>query len=433
VSGARRGIPRCAPAAAPDTVRRVLKRLLPLSLLLALALPVAAGAAPTATTSVVGGHDAPAAAWPSIAFLLTAWDEDGDGELDGSAGCTGTVIKPAWILTAAHCAFGPDGRPVDAMLSITGVADINDPIGEAIPADKLIVHPSWSPSTLLGDALLMHLDTASSRPAMALARPGGDYGTDPTEANVAGWGTTDEASEISTEVLQEAYLGIVDDETCAEFAEGFDPQTQTCAGTYQVAGVCHGDSGGPLTVVDAANTPHLWGLTSYGPQPDHAGFKPCDLRSPAVFTWVPAFVPWVDQQTAEVLPPPPGPIVTPPPPRPVPSTPRDTTAPVLSGAKLSRTKLRAAGKGATIARKAGAKLTFSLSEAAAVRVTVLRGRKALSPGATVAGRAGRTTRTFTGRLGSKKLKPGRYKLQLGAVDAAGNAGRAVKVGFKIVR
>ena len=68
-----------------------------------------------------------------------------------------------------------------------------------------------------------------------------------------------------------------------------------------------------------------------------------------------------------------------------------------------------------------------------MRVTVLKGRKALSPGATITGRAGRTTKTFSGRLGARKLKPGRYKLQLGAVDVAGNAGRTVTLGFKVVR
>ena len=281
---------------------RVLKRLLPISVLLALALPVAAGAAPTATTSVVGGHDAPVTNWPSIAFLLAGWDEDGDGEIESGAGCTGTVIAPDWILTAAHCAFRPDGQPVDAMLSITGVSDVNDPIGEAIPADQLIVHPNWNPSTLLGEAMLMHLEASSSRTSMPIARPGGQYATDASIPNVAGWGTIDEDSTLGTDVLQETYLGLVDDETCAAFASGYDAASQLCAGTFEVSGVCHGDSGGPLTVVDAADRQYLYGLTSYGPQLDHAGFKPCDLRSPAVFTWVPAFAAWVDEQTTEILP-----------------------------------------------------------------------------------------------------------------------------------
>jgi secreted trypsin-like serine protease len=413
---------------------RVRKRLLPIALLVALALPVVAGASPTATTSVIGGHDAQAASWPSIAFLLSAWDENGDGVLDGAFSCTGTVIKPQWILTAAHCAFGPDDRPVDAMLSITGVADVNDPIGEAIAADRVVLHDRWNPARLIGDAMLMHLEAPSSRPAMPLARPGGQYAPDPSIPNVAGWGRVDEASEIGTAVLQEAHIGLVDDTTCAAFAAGFEAATQKCAGTYQVAGVCHGDSGGPLTVVDGAKVRHLWGLTSYGPQLAHPGFLPCDLRSPAVFSWVPPFAAWVDATAVDVAPPPPpGPEPRPQPQRPVPSAPRDATAPVLSGARLSTSRIKATKKGATITRKAGAKLTFSLSEAAAVRVSVRKGARTLAPGATIAARAGRTARRFTGRLGSKRLKPGRFTLQLGAVDAAGNAGKPARVRFRIVR
>lgn len=403
-------------------------------MLLALALPVAAGASPTATTSIVGGHAAPAANWPSIAFLLAAWDENGDGVLDAASSCTGTVIKPQWILTAAHCSLDPDDQPVDAMLSITGVANVNDPIGEAIAADRLVLHERWNPARMVGDAMLLHLEAPSSRPAMPLARPGGQYAADPSIPNVAGWGTVDEASEIGTDVLQEAHIGLVDDATCASFAAAFEKATQKCAGTYEVAGVCHGDSGGPLTVVDGAKVPHLWGLTSYGPQLSHPGFLPCDLRSPAVFSWVPAFAAWVDANAVDVAPPPPpGPAPQPQPSRPVPSAPRDATAPVLRGARLSIRRIKAARKGATITRKAGAKLTFSLSEAAAVRVSVLKGARTLAPGATIAARAGRTTRRFTGRLGSKRLKPGRYTLQLGAVDAAGNAGKPARLRFEIVR
>jgi secreted trypsin-like serine protease len=392
-------------------------------LLVVLALPVAARAAPppTASTSIVGGHAAQAEDWPSIAFLLAAWDEDGDGELDMATGCTGTVVKPSWIITAAHCGYRPDGPPVDAMLSITGAADFNDPIGEEIPADRVVVHPAWNPELLLGDAMLMHLERPSSRPAMPLARLGGQYVTDDTVPNVAGWGTIDEQSEISTEILQEAYIDIVDDDVCATYAS--DLGTQTCAGRYEVAGVCHGDSGGPLTVLDAGGVPHLWGLTSYRPQ--HAGMPPCDLRVPAVFSWLPAFADWIEAQTA--VQPPPGPVTPspPPPPPPAAAPPRDRTPPVLSRAKLSTKRFKAA-------RKARAKLTFRLSEAAAIRITVLKGTKALSPSVSIAASAGRTSRTFTGRLGRKALKPGRYRLRIAAVDAAGNPAKPAIVRFRVV-
>jgi hypothetical protein len=318
------------------------------------------------------------------------------------------------------------------MLSITGAADYDNEVGEEIFAQELVVHPDWDPSTLLGDAMLMRLAAPSSRPGMPLARAGTTYGLDPTAPNAAGWGLVDEAATVETTVLQEAFLAIIEDDDCHGYDPTFDANTQTCAFTPNVAGVCRGDSGGPLTVLDVAGVPHLWGITSYGTQLGH-GLPPCSRQAPAVFSWVPAFADWVGVQTGDILPPPPAQTTPPPPPQPLPTTPPDTTAPALTGARLSAKKVRAARKGATISRKAGAKLTFTLSEAAAVRVTVLKGTNALSPTATIAGQAGRTTRTFSGRLGGKALKRGRYRLQLGAVDLAGNRAKPVRIPFRIVR
>ena len=439
----------------------MLPRTLLISTLLALVLIPAASAAasrapnvPRASASIVGGHDASIADWPSIAFLLAGWDGDGDGEIESAASCTGTVIAPKWVITAAHCAYRPDGQPIDAMLTVTGVADLNDGAGEAVRADKLVVSPKWNSSTLRGDALLVHLGSDSSRPVMKLADAAhiADYDHYTNVPDAAGWGTIDEDSTIGTDVLQEAMLAIQQPEVCAAFAEGFDAATQTCAGTPNTSGACHGDSGGPLIVFDrASGTPRLWGLTSYGPQLG-LGMKPCDLRSPAVFSWVPGFSGFIGATTgigiADPAPPPdPGPdqsggsdhhtgtpggggggdVIAPAP---------DTVAPVLAGVKLSPRTLRAA-KGATLAARRGAKLRFSLSEASAVTVTVLKqkGRrfKPLSPSVPLAAGAGRTTRRFSGRLDGKALKRGRYKLRLAAVDTAGNAAKPATVAFRIVR
>jgi hypothetical protein len=409
-------------------------RLLPFLLLLAFALPAPPAVAdPVATSSVVGGKDADIADWPSIAFLLAAWDEDGDGDLDSAAGCTGTVIAPQWILSAAHCAFRPDDQAVDAMLAVTGSADINDEAAEAIAADDVAVHPAWDPRTVAGDALLVHLESASARPAMPLARTGGKFHLEDAVTNLAGWGTTDEDNTISTDILQDAHVSIADDATCAQFDAAYDPATQTCAGEYQTAGACHGDSGGPLTVLDAAGTPHLWGLTSYGPARP-ASYKECDLRIPVIFTWVPAHAGWIDATLAGLpWPPPredpdPGPVPGPGPSRP----PADTKPPVLSAVKLSTKRIRPARRGATIARKVGATLSFTLDEPAAVTVGVRKGRRQRGRVATFAADAGHTTKRFSARVGGRKLRRGRYRLRVSAVDVAGNAAPSRTIGFKVV-
>jgi secreted trypsin-like serine protease len=403
----------------------VLRSLLVAALLL-IALAPAALAAPQAKTSIVGGQTADIADWPSIAFLLAAWDSDGDGELDAQSQCTGTVIAPQWVISAAHCAFRPGGA-VDAMVTVTGVGDLNDPSGEPIVADQLVVHPDWDPETLTGDALLIHLRTPSSRPAHPVARPGGDYVTVPNRPNAAGWGTTDEASTIGTDVLKEAYLALQGDDVCAHFARDFDAATQTCAGTANTAGACKGDSGGPLLVFDAATgAPVLWGLTSYGPQLG-LGMKVCELKAPAIFSWTPAFSSWI-ADTLNPRPSTPGPADPQAPNNPVIRPPRDATAPVIAGARLSAARLRAGRR---------AKLSFRLSEPAAVTLTVMRkkGRRyrALAPTMPLGASAGTVSRRFDGRLGGKALKPGRYKLAIAAVDAAGNSARPVAVPFRMVR
>ena len=417
---------------------RVATRALLAALLLTLALvPSAVGSPPQATSSIVGGRDADIADWPSIAFLVAFWNTDSDPELEAAATCTGTVIAPEWVISAAHCAFRPDDQPIEALATMTGVSDVNQD-GEIIFADGLVVHPAWDPGFLVGDALLIHLESASGAPPQAVAHPDGEYSSPPGVFNAAGWGLTDEQGTMETAVLKEAWLEIHDDDFCDDFATHIE--SQTCAGTLNTAGACKGDSGGPLLVFDDADQPVLYGLTSYGPQIG-LGLPVCSLQAPAVFSWVPAFTTficdWIDPCPVVAPTPTPTPTPTPSPsggtttvvpPSPLPSAPPDAIAPVLSRARLSSNVLRV-GRRIT--------LSFRLSEAAVVTATVLK-RKAgryrrLSPTLPLAANAGTFRRRFNGRLGGRRLKPGRYKFSLKAIDGAGNAARPVTVAFRIVR
>jgi hypothetical protein len=125
------------------------------------------------------------------------------------------------------------------------------------------------------------------------------------------------------------------------------------------------------------------------------------------------------------------------PPPPVCCSPPPVAKAALSGLKISPSRFKAASNGATFAKaKTGAKVTFTLSAAGTVKFTVLRAKRVkgrtryVKVGRTNsrAAKAGANKLRFSGRIGGKKLKPGRYRLQ--TVDPAGATKR---VRFTIMR
>jgi hypothetical protein len=129
---------------------------------------------------------------------------------------------------------------------------------------------------------------------------------------------------------------------------------------------------------------------------------------------------------------------------------KDTKAPVISKLKLTRKRFAVSGK------RRGTTLSFSLTEAAKVRVAIQRkrsgrrnGGKCVAPtkklrkakkctryvtlGAlTKSGRAGTNKVAFTGRLKGKLLARGAYRFSITATDAAGNASTRT-ITFTVIR
>jgi hypothetical protein len=138
----------------------------------------------------------------------------------------------------------------------------------------------------------------------------------------------------------------------------------------------------------------------------------------------------------------------------------DKVKPKVAGLKLSAAVFRAAGSGpAFVARaRVGTGVTFRVSEAATMRFGVKRraggrkvGRKCKAPRrsnrghkrcvryATVKGsfslaaKPGTNAFTFRGRIGGRRLRPGRYRLEGRATDKAHNRSSVVRAAFRIVR
>jgi secreted trypsin-like serine protease len=244
---------------------------------------------------LVGGSSAPAQTWPSIAFLEGRYTDPGGGK--HVFHCTGSVVAPSWVITAGHCSVGNPGQPPDSMDAVLGVTDYTDPHGQKLAVDRFVTDPSYDADHVRNDVALLHLSQPTSAPAMRLATTAesdaGDYRSQDGVPNAAGWGATDEAGTQFSPELQQAYLQIHSPDECGRQLAGFDPSTQTCAGTAGQATACFGDSGGPLVETDASSGQAvLWGITSFRPTPAD-GSAPCSKATPAVYTWIPAFADFI--------------------------------------------------------------------------------------------------------------------------------------------
>jgi hypothetical protein len=141
-------------------------------------------------------------------------------------------------------------------------------------------------------------------------------------------------------------------------------------------------------------------------------------------------------------------------PDPAPPALADTTKPILSALSLSPKRFRAARSGRVIASSVGTTISYTLSEAAAVKFRIerrrVRGRCAkpsrphrrakgctryttLRGSFTHQGQAGANKLRFTGRLKGRKQQPGRYRLRATATDPAGNKSPPKRSRFRIIR
>jgi secreted trypsin-like serine protease len=280
----------------PATVAAALAGVLPVLLVCAVSLAHASAAprdtAPSAHASIVGGKAALPGQFPWLAFIA-----DFPPESEFVTGCTGTVLTPRVILTAAHCTFDEETKaPEDpaGYVVATGTVDWAQEAGRQLSkVTRLIPYPQYATEAGrdgFGDAALLVLETPTTAPAVTLATPANKrlikIGT---RGVIAGWGNTTFEQKEFTETLMWAHTTIGSDRCeglwgrlCAiDFPEGR-------------SGACHGDSGGPLVVHRRGGTGWIEvGLTE-------AGFGRCSTRRAQLYTRTDLLSKWIKTQIAKI-------------------------------------------------------------------------------------------------------------------------------------
>jgi len=214
---------------------------------LVLVLMVLGGGAAAADPRVVGGSRVSIDDHPWVVYLTDA---------QGNQFCGGTLVAPAKVLTAAHCATGLAPKTARVVVGREDKRDSSQ--GVAVPVVEVWTHPEFVSADRGYDVAVLTLKRAVSASPLELAEGEGLYEPG-TWALALGWGRTSEQGATSR-YLMGVELPVVSDESCAESYPQFRSEHMVCAGVPE-GGVdtCQGDSGGPL-VADG----RLIGVTSWG-------------------------------------------------------------------------------------------------------------------------------------------------------------------------
>ncbi len=260
------------------------------SLLVAAGATASAAPNPQATASVIGGHNATIAQYPSLAYI------EGVQATAGYA-CTGTVVAPRVVLTAGHCVEDIESssiaQPTEVAVA-TGISNLRRiPKTQISQVVQVLAYPGFNPARLHGDAGLLILAAPVAAPPIALATAADAALYEPgNELTIAGWGVDNRTTGHAPNQLQAATVPIEEASRCKQgtrrFYPFYEPGKQLCAldAPHFHVTSCHGDSGGPAIATRPDGSMVEVGVTSLGD-------GTCNPTSPALFTRTDQISSWV--------------------------------------------------------------------------------------------------------------------------------------------
>jgi secreted trypsin-like serine protease len=256
------------------------------ALLAGTALPAAgASAGPTAGSSIVGGYRADPAAWPFVAALY----------FKGEFYCSGSVIAPTRVLTAAHCAKGLKTARIRVVTGRPQLKRKN--VGQTSKVSAKAIHPDYGVNQR-HDVAVLTLATATVATPVTLASESEDaaHTVPGTRLRVAGYGARDQLGFRLPGYLKETVERMLPNRRCRRVygKRFFSAKTMICAQGRRIprgrgvrTQICSGDSGGPLVADTPAGVRQV-GVVSF------AGFFCGDSFTPSAYARVADALDFID-------------------------------------------------------------------------------------------------------------------------------------------